>query len=214
MDRVRQPPINVGKPRRGHYERNHTTPTRTNRTGTTHHLHQYQSTYEDPLNELTDRWADLGRESENIRWSLSTNRPIFSWTKNGKTHQSPTNSTVKRRIDLQAASGQFRKHKVSTVRYLIREICDNSRDLLGKFQKDKGVWIRARRKFLQCIAYQFSCALKLKMWGILKEVKCRICEKHYNEMNMYPPDLVESVGHIQCYCSALQLPRIAVHHGI
>ena len=29
-----------------------------------------------------------------------------------------------------------------------------------------------------------------------------------------PPDTVESVGHIQCYCPALQLPRIGIHHGI
>ena len=27
-------------------------------------------------------------------------------------------------------------------------------------------------------------------------------------------DSVESVGHIQCYCPVLQLPRIAIHHGI
>ena len=26
-----------------------------------------------------DRWADEGRQSENIRWSLPTNRPIFYW---------------------------------------------------------------------------------------------------------------------------------------
>jgi len=30
-------------------------------------------------------------------------------------------------------------------------------------------------------------------------------------MYMY---IYKSVGHIQCYCSALQLPRIAIHHGI
>jgi len=66
MDRGRQPPINVGEPRRGHYERNHTTPTRTNRTGTTHHLHHNQSTHGDPLNEITDRWADLGREVKTL----------------------------------------------------------------------------------------------------------------------------------------------------
>jgi len=29
-----------------------------------------------------------------------------------------------------------------------------------------------------------------------------------------PPDSVESLGHIQCYCPVLQLPRIAIHHGI
>ena len=33
----------------------------------------------DLSNELADRWADEGRQSENIRWSLPTNRPIFSW---------------------------------------------------------------------------------------------------------------------------------------
>jgi len=31
----------------------------------------------DPLNELADRWADEGRQSENVRWSLPSNRPIF-----------------------------------------------------------------------------------------------------------------------------------------
>jgi len=32
----------------------------------------------DPLNELADRLADDGRHSKSIRWSLPTNRPIFS----------------------------------------------------------------------------------------------------------------------------------------
>jgi len=31
----------------------------------------------DPLNELADRWAHAGRQSENIRWSLPTNREIM-----------------------------------------------------------------------------------------------------------------------------------------
>ena len=76
-------------------------------------------------------------------------------------------------------------------------------------------WIRARRRVLQCLSYQFPCALQLKQWGILKDVKCRLCEKYYRERNIpEPPDSVESVGHIQCYCPALQLPRIAIHHGI
>jgi len=92
---------------------------------------------------------------------------------------------------------------------------DSSRDLLGKFHKDRSVWIRARRRVLQCLSYQFPCALQLKQWGILHEVKCRLCEKYYKARNLpEPPDTVESVGHIQCYCPALQLPRIAIHHGI
>jgi len=38
----------------------------------------------DPLKEQADKWADEGRQSENIRWSLPSNRPIFYyWTDNG-----------------------------------------------------------------------------------------------------------------------------------
>jgi len=51
--------------------------------------------------------------------------------------------------------------------------------------------------------------------GILNDVKCRLCGKYYKDKNILdPPDTVESVGHIQCYCPVLQLQRIAIHHGI
>jgi len=101
----------------------------------------------DPLNELADKWADEGRQSENIRWSLPTKRPIFYWTDNSTTHRSPMNPTVKKRIDLQVSQQQLKIHTGSTANFLIRE--DNSRDLLGKFHKDRSVWIRARRRVLQ-----------------------------------------------------------------
>ena len=62
---------------------------------------------------------------------------------------------------------------------------------------------------------QFPCALQLKQWGIVNEVKCRLCKKYYKERYIpEPPDTVKSVGHIRCYCPALQLTRIAIHHGI
>jgi len=60
----------------------------------------------------------------------------------------------------------------------------------------------------------FPYALQLKMWGILKGVKCRLREFFYEETKMDPPDSAKSVGHIQYYCPVLQLPRIAIHHGI
>jgi len=165
------------------------------------------------LNKLADRWADEGRQSEYIRWSLPTNRPIFSWTENSLRHQSPMNPTVKKRIDSQVSWQQLKTQTGSTAKFLTRE--DNSRDLLGKFHKDRSVWIRARQRVLQCLSYQFSCALQLKKWGILNDVKCRLCEKYYKEKKITePPDSVESVGHIQCYCPVLHLPRIAIHHGI
>jgi len=123
------------------------------------------------------------------------------------------NPTVKKRIDFQVSQQQLKIHKGSTANFLTRE--DSSRDLLGKFHKDRSVWIQARRRVLQCLSYQFPCALQLKQWGILNDVKCRLCAKYYQEKNIRdPPDTVESVGHIQCYCPVLQLPRIAIHHGI
>jgi len=51
----------------------------------------------DPLNEQADRWADEGRQSKNIRWSLPSNRPIFHLTDNSTTHWSPMNPTVKKK---------------------------------------------------------------------------------------------------------------------
>ena len=89
----------------------------------------------DPLHELADRWADEGRQSDNIRWSLPTNRPIFYWTDNNITHHSPMNPTVRKRIDLQELQQQLKIHSGSTANFLARE--DSSRDFLGKFHKDK-----------------------------------------------------------------------------
>jgi len=150
----------------------------------------------DLLNEQADRLADEGRQSESIRWSLPSNRPIFYWTDNGTTHRSPMKPTVKIRIDLQVSQQQLTIHTGSTANFLTRE--DSSRDLLGKFHRHRSVWIRARRRVLQCLSYPFPCALQLKQWGILKDVKCRLCEKYYKERNIpEPPDTVESVGHIR-----------------
>jgi len=93
----------------------------------------------DPLNELADRWADEGRQSEIIRWSLQTDRPIFYWNDNDITHHSPMNPTVRKRIDSQVSQQQLKIHSGSTANFLTRE--DSSRDLLGKFHKDSSVWI-------------------------------------------------------------------------
>ena len=113
----------------------------------------------DPLNELADRWADEGRQSENIRWSFPSNRPIFYWTDNGTTHRSPMNPTVKTRINLQVSQQQLKIHTGSTANFLTRQ--DSSRDLLGKFHKDNSVWIRARRRVLNASLANFPVRYNL-----------------------------------------------------
>ena len=95
------------------------------------------------------------------------------------------NPTVTKRIDLQVSQQELKIHSGSIANFLTRE--DSSRDLLGKFHKDRSVWIRARRRVLQCLSSQFPCALQLKQWGVLNEVKCRLCEKHYKEKKQETP---------------------------
>jgi len=70
---------------------------------------------------------------------LPTNRPIFYWTDKGITHHSPMNLTVKKRVGFQVSQQQLKIHSGSTPKFLTRE--DSSRDLLGKFHKDRSVWI-------------------------------------------------------------------------
>ena len=84
----------------------------------------------------------MKEDKARILRSLPTNRPIFYWTDNGTKHRSPMNLTVKNRIDLQVSQQQLKIHTGSTANFLTRE--DSSRDLLGKFHKDRSVWIRAR----------------------------------------------------------------------
>lgn len=71
------------------------------------------------------------------------------------------------------------------------------------------VSIKAKRRLLKSIEYQFPVAATLKKWGILPSDKCRLCKK-------VAPDkqpVVETIRHIQRYCPALKLIRIAIHHG-
>ena len=48
------------------------------------------------------------------------------------------------------------------------------------------------------------------MWGVWDSDECRLCKIIYLDCAAH----AENLGHIQCYCPALQRPRIAVHHGI
>jgi len=107
---------------------------------------------------------------------IKAHRGDIYWTDNGTTHRSNMNPTVKKKIVLQVSQQQLKIYMGSTANFLIRE--DSSRDLLGKFHKDRSVWIRARQRVLQCLSYQFPCALQFKPWGILNDVKCRLCEKN------------------------------------
>jgi len=68
-----------------------------------------------------------------------------------KTHKSPMNPTVKKRIDMQVAMRKTTAHSKETANLLKRE--DNSKDLLGKFDKDKSVCTRARQRVRQCLFF-------------------------------------------------------------
>ena len=60
---------------------------------------------------------------------------------------------------------QIPNHSNFTTPFLMEE--DNSREILGKYWKDKEINIKAKGRLLQSIAYQFPVAATLKRWGIL-----------------------------------------------
>jgi len=115
---------------------------------------------------------------------------------------------VKTRAHLMAARLQLHEHDNLTAKFLKRE--NNCRSILGDHWKDKRVSFRAKRRLLQSISFQFPCAANFKKWRWQESEECRLCKALYPKQ----PAFVECLGHIQGYCKSLQMPRIAVHHGI
>jgi len=89
---------------------------------------------------------------------------------------------------------------------------DNSRDLLGKFHKDKSVWIRASWRVLQWSHTKMRPTTKNvgNTQGGQKQTMRKILQRKKTD----PPDSIERVRHMKFYCPALQRPQIAIHHGI
>jgi len=161
------------------------------------------------FNEMADRWADKGRDTElEARWTSLRQRPIFLWTASGKDHRSTMSKVVKTRAHLMSARLQFAEHDNHTFRFL--KIEGNSRAVLKDHWKDKRVSIKSKRRLLQNISFQFPCAANFKKWGWQEEDEFRLCK------TLFPgqPAFSECLGHIKGYCKALKKPRIAVHHGI
>lgn len=161
------------------------------------------------FNEMADRWADQGAlATENVRWNCPRLRPIFSWKVGAKLHRGIMSKGVKARANLMIAKLELRKHNGTTATFLKLE--GQGRELLGLHWGDKDAGMKAKRRLLQCVSLQFPCAATFKRWGMRDSDECRLCKRLYPDRAAH----AESLGHIQCYCPALQRPRIAVHHGI
>jgi len=161
------------------------------------------------FNEMAHRWADKGRDTEEeARWTSLRQRPIFTWAVPGKVHCSTMNKVVKTRAHLIAARLRVPDNHNRTAEFLKKE--GNFRSDLGDHWKDKRVSMRAKRRLLQSISFQFPCAANFKKWGLQEDDECRLCKVLHPNLPAFP----ECLGHIQGYCKALQKPRIAVHHGI
>jgi len=107
-----------------------------------------------------------------------------------------------------AARLQFFEHDSLTVKFIKRE--GNCRSVLGDHWTDTRMSIRAKRRLHQSISFQFLCAANFKKWGWQEKDEYRPCKSLYPEQ----PAFLECLGHIQGYCTALQKPRIVLHHGI
>ena len=134
--------------------------------------------------------------------------PIFSLEEGRKSHRGTMSKGVKARANLMIAKLELHKHNGATATFLKLEGQD--RELLGLHWADKDAGMKAKRRLLQCVSLLFPCAATFKRWGMRDSDECRLCKKLYPDRAAH----AENLGHIHCYCQALQRPRIAVHHGI
>ena len=161
------------------------------------------------FNEIADRWADQDvLATDNVRWNSPRLRPIFSWKVGEKLHRGIMSKGVKARVNLMVAKLKLPKHGGKTATFLKKK--DHGREILGLHWADKDASMKAKRQLLQCVSLQFPCATTFKLWGMWDNDECRLCRRLHSEGAVH----AECPEHIQCYCPALQKPRIAVHHGI
>jgi len=120
------------------------------------------------FNEMADigRWADKGRDTETERrWTSLRQHPRFTWTASGIAHHKTMSKVVKTQAHLMAASLQIPEdeHDNLTAKFVKRE--GNCRSDLGDHWKDRQISIRAKRRLLQSISFQFLCTANLKKCG-------------------------------------------------
>ena len=161
------------------------------------------------FNEQSDRAADRGRDEEAavMRWNRPSGRPIFSWkdSEEGPEQTSCMGPKVKQIIKTRAAYLAMSASETITYKFLM--VPDSSRDLIHLFLKDGHVHEKAKKRLIQTITNQFPCQAYLHTRGMTQSPFCAACQRR----NI--PDQTETVGHIQCWCPALELPRIAAHHS-
>jgi len=154
------------------------------------------------------RRRSRGEDIDNVRWDGLSLQPDFSWTEEGVKYKCSMNKTLWTKVHLKVSELQLPLHKNYTSEFFNQE--DNSRHLLWKHWQDKTVSDRSKRRLLQSISHQCPCAQLLELWGLRDNNECRLCKRLHPEVTPW----LESLGHIQARCPALQRPRIAVHHGI
>ena len=123
---------------------------------------------------MADRWADQGvLASDNVRWNSPKLRPIFTWKVGKKLHSSTMSKGLKTRVNLIVAKMELLKHDGKTTTFLKKKT--HREEILGKHWIDKEASMWAKRRLLQCVSYQFSCAKTFKIWGMWENHNCRLC---------------------------------------
>ena len=162
------------------------------------------------FNERSDRAADRGRDDAEavMRWNRPSGRPIFSWKDSDEDPEQTCcmGPKVKKVIKHRAAYLAMSASETITYKFLMMP--DSSRDLIHLFLKDGHVHEKAKKRLIQTITNQFPCQAYLHTRGMSKSPFCAACQRRNIS------DQTENLGHIQCWCPALERPRIAAHHCI
>jgi hypothetical protein len=162
------------------------------------------------FNERSDRAADRGRDDAEavIRWNRPSGRPIFSWKDSDEDPEQTCcmGPKVKKVIKNRAAYLAMSASETITHKFL--KVPDSSRDLIHLFLKDSNVHEKTKKRLIQTITNQFPCQAYLHTRGMTTSPFCSACQRRNIS------DQTENLGHIQCWCPALERPRIAAHHCI
>ena len=170
----------------------------------------------EPCNELADRAADVGRSIPEAQWNQPSGRMLFRLTDTSADGHSTVRSTtwgprVKRTIRMLAAYHVPKRPKAAapnyTAAFLGRK--DGSQDLLGSYLADKKVHESSVRRLLQSLTNQFPCNAVLFRNNMVDSALCSHCVKADPHSTQR-----ETMGHIQCWCPSLSIPRTAAHHSI
>jgi hypothetical protein len=166
------------------------------------------------FNERSDRAEDRGRDDAEavISWNRPSERPIFSWKDSDEDPEQMCCMGPKIKKVIKNRAAHLAMSASETITYKFLMVPDSSRDLIHLFLKDGNVHVKTKKRLIQTITNQFAYQAYLHTREMTTSPFCAACQRR--NISDQSSHQTENLGHIQCWCTALERPRIAAHRCI